>query len=80
MYKLENNWIQKRLSFDEKAKEKFKKEIKNIDLSQNRLNILLSIIEVILYLNKNSIVLILAQYKRKNIEYFNSFHNHKQLH
>lgn len=62
-----------RLSLDIKQKEEFKKKIKVIDLSQNRLKILLIIIEIVLGLINSNIILILDQYKIKNIKYYQFF-------
>ena len=56
-----------KITLDKIKQEKFKQIIKFIDISQNRLNILLSILEIILDLKNENILLILDQYKKKNI-------------
>jgi hypothetical protein len=62
-----------RVSLDIEKKEEFRKKIKLIDISENRLKILLIIIEIILGLINSNIILILDQYKIKNINYYQFF-------
>ena len=62
-----------RVFFEESSINNFKSELKNIDLNQNILNILLEIINLILLSTKDYIIIILDQYKLDNINNDHSF-------